>query len=140
MVDLFGADISGGARTVLDDHRLAPFARQPVADNSWNRIGRSPGRKWNDDFNGMVRVITGQHRHLTKCAESQKQCQESQFTAYGKSWRRAAHSNSSRRRFTPSSLSWRRLVLAARQDSLNAQASEAFFAWDNDAAAAHHRD
>src|SRR5215213_6783621 len=96
MVDLFGADVSGGAGAVLDDHRLAPFARQPVADKSWNRIGRSSGRKWNDDFYGTVRIITGQPRRVTKCTESQKQRQESQFTANGKSWRRAGHSNSSR--------------------------------------------
>src|SRR5829696_4413731 len=140
MVDLFGADVSGSAGAVLDDHRLAPFARQPVADNSWNRVGRSSGRKWDDDFYGTVRIITGERRHVTMRAESQKQRQDGQFTANGESWRRAGHSNSSRCRFTPSSLSWRRLVFAARQDSLNAQASEAFFPWDNDAAAAHRRD
>src|SRR5215208_1663105 len=138
MVDLFGADVSGGTGAVLDDHRLAPFARQPVADNSWNRVGRSSGRKWNDDFYGTVRIITGPPPRVTKCTESQKQLQEGQFTANGDSWRSAGHSSSSRCRFAPSRLSCRRLVLAARQDSLNAQASEAFFAWDDDAV--HCRD
>src|SRR4030095_6196875 len=39
---------------------------------------------------------------------------------------------------TSSSLNCRRLVFVARKDSVNAQASEAFFAWDDDAA--HCRD
>src|SRR6476619_3149769 len=99
MVDLFGADVSGSTGAVLDDHRLAPFARQPVGDDPRNCVSGSSGRKWNDDFDGTVRVIAGARRRVTMREESQKQRQDRQFTANGKIWRRAGHPTSSRCRF-----------------------------------------
>src|SRR4051812_27437556 len=116
MVDLFGTDVSGGARAVLDDNGLAPFARQPVGDNPRNRVGGSSGRKWNDDFDGSVRVITGQHRPVTMRDEGQKQCQDGQSTAGGKQRScRGRALKSSRRRFSAYRRRWPRLGFAAKK-------------------------
>ena len=59
VIDLFGADIAGSPGAVLDHHRLAPFARQPVGDNPRNGVGRAAGRKWHDDLYRTVWVVTG---------------------------------------------------------------------------------
>ena len=45
-----GPDIAGGARLVLDHHRLLPFARQPVADDARHQVGGAAGRKRHDDL------------------------------------------------------------------------------------------
>ena len=45
-----GADIAGSSRTVLDHHRLAPLARQPVGDDAGDGVGGAAGREGDDDF------------------------------------------------------------------------------------------
>ena len=57
MIDEFGADVSGRSGAVLDDDRLAPFARQPVSNKSRDRIGRPAGGKRHNDFNRPIRII-----------------------------------------------------------------------------------
>ena len=57
MIDEFGADVSGRAGAVLDHHRLAPFARQPVADKSGNGVGGAAGSEGDDDFDGAIRIV-----------------------------------------------------------------------------------
>src|SRR3954447_5687015 len=56
MVDEIRADISGRAGSVLDDYRMAPFAREPVPDQSRDRVGRAAGRERYDDFHRSVRI------------------------------------------------------------------------------------
>ncbi len=55
-VDRFGADVSGRTGAVLDDHRLPPFARQPVRDQPRNGIGSASGGKRNNDFDSAVGI------------------------------------------------------------------------------------
>ena len=60
-----------GAGTVLDDHRLAPFARQPVGDDARHHIGGAAGRERHHDLDRARRVVVrlgrsgrgAEHRH-----------------------------------------------------------------------------
>ena len=65
MIDEFGADIARRAGAVLDDDRLAPFARQPVRDQPRNGVGGAAGRERHDDFDRPVRIIFGTRRATT---------------------------------------------------------------------------
>ena len=58
MIGEVGADISLGAGAVLDDDRLAPFAREwPVSDQPRNGIRRAADDERNDDPDGAVRIV-----------------------------------------------------------------------------------
>src|SRR5262249_57690050 len=61
-IDYLSSDVSGRAGSVVDDDRLAPFAGQPIADNSWNRVRRPTGRKRYDDFHGAIWILFGAGR------------------------------------------------------------------------------
>src|SRR5216683_1377462 len=49
---------------ILDDDRLAPFARQPIRNNPWDSVGRSSGGEGYDDFDRVVRIALGPCRAL----------------------------------------------------------------------------
>ncbi len=55
--DDFGADIAAGAGVVLDDHRLPPFARQPIGDDARHDVGGAAGRKRHHDLDRVRRII-----------------------------------------------------------------------------------
>ena len=61
-IDRLGADIAGGAGTVLDDDRLAPFTRQPITDDARNGVRRAAGRERHDDLHRAVRIVFGAGR------------------------------------------------------------------------------
>ena len=61
-IDLLGADVSGSPGAVLDDDRLAPFARQPFRDQPRHGVSRSSGRERHDDFHGAVGIAIGPRR------------------------------------------------------------------------------
>ena len=62
MIDLFGTDVSRSSGSVLDDDRLAPFAREPIPDQPRNGVGRSAGREGNNDLYGVIRIVFGMCR------------------------------------------------------------------------------
>ena len=55
--DDLGADIAAGAGAVVDDDRLAPFARQPIGDDARHDIGGAAGGKRHDEFHRARRII-----------------------------------------------------------------------------------
>ncbi|KAG0770776.1 hypothetical protein G6F22_017102 [Rhizopus arrhizus] len=60
--DLVRADVAGGARAVLDDHRLAQRARQFLRQHAADHVGRASGRIRDDQADGLVRVRVGRQR------------------------------------------------------------------------------
>ena len=122
MIDLFGADVSGSASAVLDDDRLAPFARQPVGDDPWHGIGRSAGGEGHNDFHGAIWIVTGQRRRAT--------CTDKARAAQRRKCGRPAIAQSRALKVLPRRLvrlARRRLVFL-REDSLKQAASEVFYA------------
>ena len=51
------ADVAGGARPVVDDHRLAPLLRQLLADVARQQIGAAAGRERHDDAHRLLRPL-----------------------------------------------------------------------------------
>ena len=80
-IDKFRTDISGGAGAVLDQNRLAPFARQPVADQPGNRIGGSAGRERHDDLDRTIPIIFGLRRAADERGLQQQQRQHGHRSA-----------------------------------------------------------
>ena len=56
LVDDLRADIAGRARVVLDDDRLAPFAREPIRHDARHGIGGPAGRERHDDLHGVIGI------------------------------------------------------------------------------------
>ena len=54
--DHFGADIAGGARSVLDDELLAKSLRQPLTHQARDDVGRTTGRKADNDAHRVRRI------------------------------------------------------------------------------------
>jgi hypothetical protein len=52
-----GADIAAGAGAVLDNHRLPPFARQPIGDDARHDVGGAAGGEGDHDFHRARRKI-----------------------------------------------------------------------------------
>jgi len=61
-INELGADIAARAGVIFDDHRLAPFAREPFGENARDGVGGSAGREWHDDLDRMVREVCGLDR------------------------------------------------------------------------------
>ena len=56
LCDQFGAEDCARAGTAVDDDLLAPFLCEMLSDDARQRIGKSPGWKWNYQSDRLHRI------------------------------------------------------------------------------------